>query len=80
MVLDVLRKLQVVLTALPGWLAAATAVLTVFATEVIPNIDGPWGVRLAALVATALAVLTLAGQVVARVTPVAAADRGILPK
>jgi hypothetical protein len=76
---DLLRKLAVVLGALPGWLAALTALLTVFAAEVVPQIPGPWGVRAAALVASALAVLRAAGEVVARVTPVRPSERGVLP-
>jgi hypothetical protein len=76
---DLLRKLGVVLGALPGWLAAATAVLTYLAVEVVPHIPGPWGVRAAAALAAGLAVLRAAGEVVARVTPVAPQDRGVLP-
>lgn len=75
---DLLRKLGVVLTSLPGWLAAATAVLTIVATEVVPLLPANWPV--AGWVATALALLAAAGAVVARLTPVEPSERGVLPK
>lgn len=71
-------KLRVVLAALPTWLAAASAVLTVLGTEVVPLLPGGWAVQAAGWVAVALAWLSAAAAVVARVTTVLPDQRGVL--
>lgn len=77
---EFLAKVRVVLTALPTWLAAATAVLTVVLFQVVPLLPDNIAVRAAAILTAALAVLRAAGEAVARLTPVKPDARGVLPK
>jgi hypothetical protein len=76
---DLVAKLRVLLTALPTWLAAATAVLTVVSIHVVPNLPGGLPVEVGGWVATGLAIVRTVGEVVARLTPVEPEDRGVLP-
>jgi hypothetical protein len=71
-------KLRVMVGALPTWLAALTAVLTVVGTEIVPLLPGGWPVQAGGWVVVALAVLRTAGEVVARVTTVLPEQRGVL--
>jgi hypothetical protein len=76
---NLFRKIGVVLTSLPGYLAAVIVVLTVVSAELVPLLPGPWAVRLGGWIATALVMLRAAAEVVARVTPVKPSERGVLP-
>jgi len=70
----------VVLRASPTYLAVATLLLTAFASEIVPLIDGPAGVTVASWVATALVWVAAIVRVISRVTPVPSEERGLLPR
>lgn len=76
---EFLRKVGVLLAAVPAWGAAVQSALTVVATEVVPLLPGDWQVQAAAWVAVALGWVVTIVKVVSRVTPVAPAARGLLP-
>jgi hypothetical protein len=72
--------LRVLLKAWPAWGAALTAVLTAVATELVPQLPGPWAVRVAAWVVVALGVVASISKAVSRVTPIAfEQEAGLLP-
>lgn len=74
-----IERIRVLLAAVPTWGAAATSVLTVAATHVVPLLPGDVAVRVGAWVAVALGWVAAVVGVVSRVTPVPARDRGLLP-
>ena len=75
---DFLARLRVLLTAAPTYIQTATAVVVIFRDEIgnaVPSLSasvGAWSV-------TVLAVLVGAANIVRRVSPVLAAERGLLP-
>lgn len=74
-----IARLKVIATALPTWLAAfalAAPVVAQQATELLPD---EWGRKVATVVLTAAGVATFAVQTIRRLTPVAPAERGVLP-
>ena len=68
--------LKVVLRAAPTWIALALAVLTLVLTQ----LEAEGLTEAARWVALAIGWLTAAGNIVRRVTPVAANERGVLPR
>jgi len=74
-----LAKAKVLLAAVPTWGAAAIAVLTVVADQIVPMLPGPMAIRVAGYVATAIAALSAVVAVVSRVTPAPVDKRGLLP-
>lgn len=73
-------KILVVLKAAPTYLAVFTLLLTVFAEEIIPLLPDNPAALIAGWIAVALAWVAAIVRVISRVTPVAPADRGLLPK
>lgn len=72
--------LRVLVGAWPTWGAALTAVLTAVATEVVPLLPAPTGVKVAAWVALALGVIASISKAVSQVTPIVYQDEaGLLP-
>jgi hypothetical protein len=72
-------KALVLLTAVPTWGAAIIGVLAAIELQVVPLLPGDWQVRAASYIAGALAAIATIVKTVARVTPVKAAERGLLP-
>lgn len=70
---------RVILRALPSYLAVASLVLTVVATEVVPMLPDHVAVRLGGWVAVALAWVATISNVVARLTPAEPESYGLLP-
>lgn len=66
---DFLVRVRVLLGALPTYLAAATAVLTVVAVEVVPLLPEDLGLQVAGWVAAVLGVIGSVVLVVQRLTP-----------
>lgn len=73
------KRILVVLKAAPTWLTAASAVAVTFADEIAPLIPSPWSERVSAAALSVVSVLAAAIVVIRRVSPVPAAERGILP-
>lgn len=74
-----LLRVKVVLTALPTYLTAATAVVVIAREEIVGVLPEAWQGDASEIIVTVLAVLAAATNVIRRVTPVLPADRGLLP-
>lgn len=72
-------RIVVILKAAPTYLVLASTVLTIIADELAKILPTPWADRLTALVITVTAALAAIVAIIRRVTPVAPAERGILP-
>ncbi len=71
-------KIKALLAALPAQLAAVQSVLTVIATEVVPQLPDNAAVRVAAWCALAAGWVATAIAAVSRVTPVPDEARGLV--
>lgn len=72
-------KTKVVLGAWPTWAAGITAVVTGLTIQVVPELPGPWGVKVLAGLAALGTVVRVVSHVVAIVTPVLFPEnRGLL--
>jgi hypothetical protein len=74
-----LAKVRVILTALPTYLAIVSGAIPVLLTVWVPLLPENVGIRVAAIGAGTLAVVGGVIETIRRLTPVIAADRGILP-
>jgi hypothetical protein len=72
-------QVQVLLQAVPARAAAVVGVLTIIQTQVVPVLPGDWGVKVTAWIAGAVGIIGAIVRAVARVTPVEASERGVLP-
>lgn len=75
----ILAGARVVAGAWPTWAAAATGLLTLVSTALVPLLPGGWATRVAAWTAAGLGAVAAVSAAVARVTPVLYGDaRGVL--
>jgi hypothetical protein len=72
-----IARLKVILTAAPTYLTSAAAIVTIFASEIAEIIPGQAeGITEGAVVV--VGVLTVAINIIRRVTPVLPSERGLL--
>lgn len=74
-----LEKIKVVLTALPSYLAVATAVLTVVAAELVPLLPENIAAQVAGYIAVALAWIAAIVRTISKLTPATPGTEGLLP-
>lgn len=75
----ILAGARVVAGAWPTWAAAATGLLTLVSTALVPLLPGGWAAQVAGWIAAAAAAIATVSAAVARVTPVLWSDaRGLL--
>ncbi len=79
MLIDLTRRIGVVLGSVVTLVTALAAALSVFITEVTPNLPDGWQDNAAQFGGIAVAVLLSAATAIRRVTEVPPAERGILP-
>lgn len=75
-----LSRLKVVITAAPTWLALVAVAAPIVAEEAATVIPAPWSDRVTAIVLGVGAVAAAVVTTIRRLTPVAAAERGLLPR
>lgn len=79
MIVDLTRRLGVVLGSVVTLATALAAGVSVFVLEVSPQLPAGWQDNAAQIGGTAVAVLLSAAAAIRRVTEVPARDRGLLP-
>lgn len=79
MLIDLTRRVGVVLGSVVTLVTALAAALSVFITEVTPNLPSGWQDNAAQAGGIAVAVLLSAAAAIRRVTEVPPQERGILP-
>lgn len=73
------EKVRVLLKAVPAYGAVVVAALTAVSTQVIPELPGPVGVKVAAVVAAVGAFVQTVVSVVSRVSPIVdEAEKGLV--
>lgn len=74
-----IEKIKVVLRALPSYLAVASALLTLVATQLVPLLPPDLGLQVAAWCATAVAFIASVVATIKRLTPADPDTYGLLP-
>lgn len=74
-----LARVRVILRAAPTYLVAASAVVSIVVEEIADELPSGWQDNAVGIGGKIVAVLGAAVLIIRRVTPVVAAERGILP-
>lgn len=73
------RRVRVVITALPSYLAIASAILTLLATQLVPLLPDHIGAQLMAYIVIGLGWISGIVATIRRLAPVPTDHRGLLP-
>ena len=76
---DFLTRVKVVLGNVSTWLIGASAVVAIFAEEIVAFLPDEWDGSVTQAAVVIVAVLTAAVNIIRRVTPVIDSQRGLLP-